>query len=287
MSVAGSVRDGDVAGAVRSLPLLPVPARVLATRAEYAGTGTLTLDAPGIDPAPGQFVMVGRPGYGEVPISVSGADGEGRIDLTVAAVGAATHAIVETEAGGVLGMRGPYGTAWPLDAVGGDLLIMAGGLGLAPLRMAFLAARRAARERGAGRVILLYGTREPGRIVFDREILRWIAEAGAEVHVTVDAADVAWKGNVGLITTLLERKTIDPSCTTAFVCGPEVMMRFSARALEDRGVARSAIFVSVERHMACATGVCGRCQLGPFIVCRDGAVLPWDRVARALSIAEL
>jgi len=265
------------------LSLLPAPARVLATRTEFAGTATLTLNAPGIVPAPGQFVMVGRPGYGEVPISVSGTAGEGRLVLTVAAVGAATHAIVEAEAGSVLGVRGPYGTAWPLDAVTDDLLIMAGGLGLAPLRMAFLAAR----QRARGRVILLYGTREPARIVFDRELLGWIAEPGAEVHVTVDAADTAWKGNVGLITTLLERKTIDPERTVAFVCGPEVMMRFAARALGDRGVPQGAIHVSVERHMACATGVCGRCQLGPFIVCRDGAVLPYDRVARALAISEL
>jgi NAD(P)H-flavin reductase len=169
--------------------------------------------------------------------------------------------------------------------VAGDLLLMAGGLGLAPLRGAFLRALRATDR--IRRVVLLYGTREPRTILFAEELRRWAGETRADVRVTVDAAAPGWTGNVGLITSLLGRDLVDAARTTALVCGPEVMMRFAARHLGTLGVPMSRVHVSLERHMACGTAQCGRCQLGPLLLCRDGPVVPYADVARELSIAEL
>lgn len=265
--------------------LLPRPMRVARVVTEMAGTVTLEIEAGAFPFAPGQFVMVSSPGVGEVPISISGdPDGDTPLALTIRAVGATTRALAEVEAGSWLGIRGPYGTAWP-DIPAGDLLLMAGGLGLAPLRGAFLRALRA--EERIDRVILLYGTREPGMILFDRELLGWMRQTRAEIHVTVDQAHPGWTGNVGLITTLLERERLDASSTTALLCGPEVMMRLSARELAARGVPTDHIHLSLERHMACATAQCGRCQLGPLILCRDGPVVRHSDVGQALAIAEL
>lgn len=252
-------------------------------RYDFGNTITLTIEAPWMPMLPGQFLMIGRPGYGEAPISVSGSD-SGNLALTISAQGIATREITAAERGHWLGIRGPYGEPWPLSAgAGGDLIVMAGGLGLAPLRMALLEAM----SGNFRRVILLYGTRDPARVLFSGELREWGARDGVDVEVTVDAADASWRGNVGLVTTLLARQEIDTANTMAFVCGPELMMRFSARALADRGVPEERIFVSLERHMACGTGICGRCQLGPVILCRDGPVLPFARVARSLSIPEL
>ncbi|XWN31589.1 MAG: FAD/NAD(P)-binding protein [Devosia sp.] len=261
--------------------LTPRPVQVTAVREEFASVATLDFGDRGFYAAPGQFVMVGRPGYGEVPISVSGLTDEG-FQLTIRAEGAASQALVRATPGDWLGIRGPYGTRWPV-AEGGDLLIMAGGLGLAPLRLAFLHALQAGYER----VILLYGARDPRTILFNAELLHWIGEGRAYVHVTVDTAGPGWTGNVGLITTLLDRNHIDPERTTAFVCGPEVMMRLCARRLEAEGVPPQRIYISLERHMACGTGACGRCQLGPLILCRDGAVVRYERIATTLAIPEI
>lgn len=265
--------------------LVPRPMRVTRNVTELEGTVTLELEGGAFPFAPGQFVMVSSPGVGEVPISISGdPDETSRLVLTVRVVGATTRALAATEAGGWLGIRGPYGTTWP-DVAGGDLLLMAGGLGLAPLRGAFLRAVRA--EDRIRRVILLYGSREPGLILFDDDILDWMRNTRGEIHVTVDAAPPDWTGNVGLITTMLDRESIDAPDTTAFLCGPEVMMRHAARRLEALGVAASRTHLSLERHMACGTALCGRCQLGPLLLCRDGPVVRYDDVRTALAVAEL
>ncbi|MEM8853125.1 MAG: FAD/NAD(P)-binding protein [Pseudomonadota bacterium] len=270
----------DAAVAVRA-DLTPRPVKVIAAQEVFASVATLTFQDKGFAAAPGQFMMVGRPGYGEVPISVSGLTDDG-FELTIRAEGAASQALVRAKAGDWMGVRGPYGTRWPAVG-GGDLLIMAGGLGLAPLRLAFLQAV----DAGYDRVILLYGARDPSTIVFTDELDAWMEEGRASVHVTVDTAGPGWTGNVGLITTLLDRNTIDPARTTALVCGPEVMMRLCARRLEAEGVPAQRIHISLERHMACGTGACGRCQLGPLILCRDGAVVRYDRIAHTLSIPEI
>ncbi len=274
--------------AAASDTLAPRPMPVLWTRAETEGVATLALDAgaDGFAFAPGQFVMLSRFAVGEVAISISGGGGRGEpLLLTVRAVGAVTRRIVEAAPGTVLGVRGPFGIGWPVTrAAGGDLLVMAGGLGLAPSRAAIMAGLS---DPAVRRVIVLHGAREPSAIAFREDLARWRTGTRADVRLTVDVAGPGWTGEVGLITQLLGALDLDPAVTVALVCGPEVMMRFSARMLVERGVPPERIALSVERNMECGVGLCGRCQLGPFIVCRDGPVLTWDRLAGPLAVEEL
>jgi NAD(P)H-flavin reductase len=251
---------------------------------------TLTLDAddpraaPDAPFRPGQFVMVWTPAVGEVPISLSGIGDDGSIELTVRVAGATTIALHDVPVGALLGIRGPFGTSWGVDdAAGLDVLVMAGGIGTAPLRPAIRALL--AGQPAPHRLIVAIGAREPSGILYPDELRAWRA-AGAEVHVTVDAADRTWTGAVGTVTTLLPRIEIDPAHTLALVCGPEVMMRFSAVALLDRGVPASAIRVSLERNMHCGIAQCGRCQAGPLIVCRDGPIVTWDRATAIVEVRE-
>jgi len=245
-------------------------------RRELRDTWTLELDPGGPEETapfrPGQFNMIYAFGVGEVAISISGDPARpDSLVHTVRSVGAVTRAITSVKKGGVLGLRGPFGSAWPMaEAEGRDVVVIAGGLGLAPLRPVMYAVR-AARER-YGRVVLLVGARTPADLLFGRGLERWRGRFDVEVRVTVDAATPDWKGEVGLVTALIARAGFDPAGTTAFVCGPEVMMRFVAADLVHRGVPAAAIHLSLERNMKCAVGVCGRCQLGPAFVCKDGPV---------------
>jgi NAD(P)H-flavin reductase len=235
-----------------------------------------------LDIAPGQFTMLYAYGIGEVPISVSGPP----LVQTIRAVGPVTRALCGSWSGTVVGVRGPFGTAWPVaEARGRDLLIVAGGVGLPPVRPALYYALE--HRADYGRVILLYGARTPADIVFRREIERWCSRMDLEVDVTVDVAAGDWRGKVGVVTTLIPRMTIDPDSTVAFVVGPELMMRFTARALLDEGVEPDRIWLSMERTMKCGVGLCGHCQLGPSLVCRDGAVYPYPAIAPYLGVREL
>jgi NAD(P)H-flavin reductase len=227
--------------------------------------------------------MVYAFGVGEVPISVSDRSATGDIVHTLRSVGAVTHALSTVECGAMLGLRGPYGTDWAIPD-GGDLAVLAGGIGLAPLRPVI---RHALAHRSRyGRVAVLIGARTPTDLLYTNEFDEWRA-AGLDVRVTVDRADASWTGRVGVVTTLLDGVPLDPATTTAFVCGPEVMLRFAARALVNRGVPESAIRVSLERNMRCGVGLCGHCQLGPWLLCRDGPVVGYDRAAPLLEVKEL
>ncbi|MBI3858220.1 MAG: FAD/NAD(P)-binding protein [Planctomycetes bacterium] len=270
--------------------LLPRPFRVRRTRRELADVWTLDLDPAdgGAAPAfrPGQFNMLYAFGVGEVPISISGDPaGPARLVHTIRAVGAVTRAICALGKGGVLGVRGPFGSSWPLEeSRGKDVVIVAGGVGLAPLRPALCSI---VADRGAyGRVSLLVGARSPEEILFARELERWRGRFDLEVRVTVDRGRSDWHGEVGVVTRLLSGASFDPAKSAAFVCGPEVMMRFAAAELEARGIEPSSIFVSMERNMKCAVGVCGHCQFGPSFLCKDGPKFPWSRVSSLLRIRE-
>jgi NAD(P)H-flavin reductase len=185
-----------------------------------------------------------------------------------------------------LGVRGPYGTAWPIgDALGRDVVVVAGGLGLAPLRPAMY--RLLAARGDLRRLSLLVGARTPRDLLFAPEVARWRARFDMDVRVTVDQAPSPWGGEVGVVTKLLARIAFDPGRTLALVCGPEVMMRFAAAALEDLGVSGDAIWLSMERNMKCAVGVCGRCQFGPAFVCRQGPVFRYSTIAPLLRIREV
>lgn len=269
---------------------VPRPHVVVGRRRETHDTVTLTL-AP-VDGAtccfvPGQFSMLHAFGVGEIPVSISGdPDRPGVLTHTIRAVGAVSGALAAVPRGAVVGVRGPFGVGWPLGAAeGGDLLLVAGGIGLAPLRPAVLAALR--RRSRFGSVCLLVGARTPADVCFARDLARWSAGGRLWVGLTVDRAAEGWRGNVGVVTRLIDTAPFDPSRAAAFVCGPEVMMRVCAANLVDRGVAPERLWLSVERSMACGVGTCGHCQLGPHLVCRDGPVFAYDRLREQLEVPEL
>jgi NAD(P)H-flavin reductase len=268
--------------------MTPAPFRVVGRERDTADTWTLTLEAlggGGPAVAPGQFMMVSVFGIGEVPISVSGPpDRPGPVTLTVRAVGPVSRAVCASETGSVLGLRGPFGNEWPIDqAAGGDVVVVAGGIGLAPLRPVVL--RALERREAYGAVSLLYGARTPEELLYTPQLEEW--RGGIAVDVTVDAAGSGWSGRVGVVTKLLADAGFCPEVATAFVCGPEVMMRFAARALLDLAVPANRILLSMERHMDCGIGLCGHCQLGPTLICRDGPVYPYSELAPWLEVREL
>jgi len=269
-------------------PLMPVPCRVHRVARETYDTFTLVLEVASPPRfRAGQFAMLYVFGVGEVPISFSGDPTEGRpIMHTTREVGTVTSAMRRLRKGAALGIRGPYGRPWPLDQARGlDLVLVAGGIGLAPLRSAIY--EIVARRDDFGRVVLLYGARSPADVLFARELERWRHRSRIESLVTVDHASRSWTGNVGVVTSLIPRLAIDPERTLALICGPELMLRFAASALRATGVGEERIFASLERSMKCAVGLCGRCQLGPSFVCKDGPVFPYDRVRRLLEIREV
>jgi NAD(P)H-flavin reductase len=237
--------------------------------------------------APGQFNMLYLFGMGEVAISISGDPARTReLVHTIRAVGSVTRPLTALRRGATIGVRGPYGTSWPVDSARGkDVIVVAGGLGLAPLRPAILHLLR--ERRSYRRVVVLYGARAPEDMLYRKELEGWRGRLDAHVDVTVDRAGIEWRGHVGVVTQLVARLDLDPAMSVAFVCGPEVMMRFVSRSLVARGVAPEAIHVSLERNMKCGVGWCGHCQLGPFFVCKDGPVMSYQRVARLLTVREL
>lgn len=260
--------------------MTPVLHRVLSHTQETRDTATLELEplTERVRPRAGQFDMLYVHGVGEVPISTSGdSGGDGPLTHTIREVGAVTRALCALEPGALVGVRGPFGNEWPLgDAVGGDLLVVAGGIGLAPLRPAI---RHALAQRDDyGAVSVLLGARTPGELLFVHEVEEWRSRFDVEVDVTVDAAAPGWHGRVGLVTTLIPGAVFDPEKGTALVCGPEIMMVFVVRALVDRGLPIERIWISMERNMRCAVGHCGHCQLGHVLVCRDGPVFRADEM---------
>lgn len=268
--------------------MLPDPFRVMAVRRETADTVTLEfhpVEGHGIRFRPGQFTMVYVFGVGEVPLSISGG-GNGAIVHTVRAVGAVTKALSELAVGDVVGIRGPYGTGWPIqEAVGRDVLVVAGGIGLAPLRPVV---EHLVEQRSLfASVAVVYGARTPADLLFEADLHRWRGRFDMEVEVTVDRGGMAWRGDVGVVTPLVERAAVDPDSVVAMLCGPEVMMRVVARSLTARGVDASRIAVSLERNMKCGIGFCGHCQFGPDFVCVSGPVVCFATVASRLGVNEL
>ena len=236
---------------------------------------------------PGQFNMLYVFGVGEVPISISGDPADSATLIhTVRAVGTVTNVMARLSRGATIGLRGPFGSHWPVEeALGDDVILVAGGLGLAPLRPALYAVL--ARRSLYGRVVLLYGARTPGDMLYQRELRQWQQRRDLDTELTVDAAAGDWAGHVGVITRLIPRATFDPLHATAFVCGPEIMMRFTVRELLRRGMQPERIFISMERNMKCAVGFCGHCQFGPTFICKDGPVFPFRRIGHLLELREV
>jgi len=264
-------------------PMLPSPALIEAIKPVAYGISTFTLRF--VDPAeraeyrfqPGQFNMLYLPGAGEIAISVSSDPDEPQLlGHTVRQAGNVTRTLARLKVGHQVGVRGPYGNPWPLDKVAGkSLVIVAGGIGLAPLRPLILSILH---HRAAyGRVVLLYGARTPADLLYTDEFARW-QEGNVEVHVTVDLGDEHWKGQVGVVPQLFYRIRVEPKETCVMTCGPEIMMRFVIYEALARRIPKDAIYLSMERNMKCAVGFCGHCQFGPTFICKQGPVLNYARI---------
>ena len=284
------MRYGDLkmASALISDPILSQPYRVRAISKETPDTFTLSLipDAGSNDTTfqPGQFSMLWVFGVGELPISISGDPEEPRrLIYTVRSVGQATHSLVTRAPGEWVGVRGPFGTAWPVEqARGKDVLIVAGGIGLAPLRPVIYHVLR--HRNDFVRLIILYGARTPHDLLFRKELSAWPHATDTHVLTTVDYGGVSWHGRVGVVTTLFRHLRLHSDRTVAMICGPEIMMRYVVAELkETRGVGPDNIYISMERNMKCGIGVCGHCQYGPHFICRDGPVFPYSRLQNVLE----
>jgi len=226
----------------------------------------------------GQFVELTVPGLGEAPFTPSSAPSQAdRVEVTVMKAGRVTSALHEAEPGAALGLRGPYGRAYPLDEFAGrDVLILGGGVGLAPLRSLLLALLEQ-RDR-FGRIILCYGARTPADLIYKGQLKEWGKREDLELHLTVDRAEDGWRGKVGVVTTTLDDVQIDTAGALSVVCGPPVMMRFGVAALLQKGFASRDIYLSMERNMSCGIGKCGHCRVGPYYVCRDGPVFSFAQL---------
>ncbi|MDZ7343566.1 MAG: FAD/NAD(P)-binding protein [candidate division KSB1 bacterium] len=272
-------------------PMLPARYKIRRVQRETPDTFTMEMTpvngVHAFNFAPGQFNMLYVFGVGEIPISISGDPTRPEVLVhTTRAVGTVTKAMRRLQREDTLGVRGPFGSYWPVSkAEGNDVVIVAGGIGLAPLRPAMY--QILAHREKFGKVVLLYGARTPSDILFRRQVEKWRAQFDLEVHVTVDRAAGAWRGNVGVVTRLIAKAPFDPLNTIAMVCGPEVMMRFTVAELQQRGVGSDQIYISMERNMKCGVGFCGHCQFGPAFVCKDGPVFKYTQVKDLISKWEI
>ena len=272
-------------------PWVPVPYTVRERKSETADTVTLVLTPTQASPAlsflPGQFNMLYLFGLGEVPISICGdTKVTDRYLHTIRAARKISRALCDAVPGTSVGVRGPYGVGWPIhEAFGRDIVIVAGGLGLPPLRPLLYELMR---NRGRfGRIEVIYGAKTPKDLVYYDEVQSWRARSDLRFQTTVDTAGRDWYGDVGVVTTRLPDSRFEPKDTVAYLCGPEIMMKLTSRALVARGVPATSIWVSLERNMKCALGLCGHCQFGPEFVCRNGPVLSYALLERALNVREL
>lgn len=275
----------------KSTAMSPAPYRVSRRVDENRDSSTLLLEPvqePLPVPLPGEFMMMYAFGVGEVAISVSGVPTptDTTITHTIRSVGAVSRALHNAQPGAVIGMRGPFGTNWGLaEATGRDLVIVAGGVGLAPLRPVVLGAL--ADRDSYGNLTLIAGARSHDDFLFSEELRDWAQSEAIDVHLTVDIPVQGWPGEVGFVTEPLRRVPLRAANTTAFLCGPEPMMRNGAIELLRKGMAASDIRVSLERNMQCGIGWCGHCQLGPLLLCRDGPVVGYDVAEPLLAVKEL
>ncbi len=271
-------------------PMVPVPHRILNICRETGDVFSLETQPETGKPdfvfAPGQFNMIYVFGVGEVPLSISGDPGQSNLTHTIRGVGWVTQALQKMKKGDMIGVRGPFGTPWPMEqAAGNDVVIVAGGVGLAPVRPVIH--RLLAERERYGNISILYGARTPDDILYLKELEKWRGRFDLYVDVTVDSAKRGWLGNVGVVTQLLPKAPFDPRGSLAMVCGPEIMMRFTVLELQRQGLDKTDIYLTMERNMKCAIGFCGHCQFGPQFICKDGPVFRYDRIHNIFSKREI
>ncbi len=268
--------------------MTPVMYRVAERTDELADTVTLALTPNGESietPQPGQFTMLWVFGIGEAPISLARVGQDGALIHTIRAVGAVTRALCQLQPGDEVGVRGPYGSSWPVgSAKGEDVLVVAGGLGLSPVRPII---DEVLADRDAfGRCTVFVGARRPEALIYTDELAEWERDDRLDLELIVDAAGEDWLHHVGLITKLIANADLAASRTHVFLCGPEPMMHFGADGAIDQGVPADRVWLSLERNMHCAVVQCGHCQLGPLFICREGPVVAWPTVAELIRIPE-
>ena len=272
-------------------PMLPVPFLIKDLRWETHDTFTWELEAADGETdfhfSPGQFNMLYVFGVGEIPISISGrASDTGKLIHTIRVVGTVTRAMKALQPGAQIGLRGPFGTDWPVKkAKGHDLLLLAGGIGMAPLRPVVYHALEHPEE--FGKVTVIYGARTPDALLFQDELKEWEKSDLLDLDITVDLGLDGWTGHVGVITKRMPHATFDPNNTIAMMCGPEIMMHFCVEELKKVQFPESNIYLSMERNMKCAVGWCGHCQFGPSFVCKDGPVYDLPTLRPWLAHQEL
>ncbi|MFH2036624.1 MAG: FAD/NAD(P)-binding protein [Candidatus Zixiibacteriota bacterium] len=278
-------------GMVASNPMIVRPFRIRKRKKETYDTFTIELESMdgmgGFEFKPGQFNMLYVYGIGEVPISISGNPAKSKIlTHTIRVVGTVTKAINNLKVGETLGVRGPYGAGWPVEtAVGKDVVVVTGGIGLAPLRPAIN--HLLTNRDKYGKISLLYGARTPEDILYIKNLEQWRGRFDIETLITVDRAVGSWRGNVGVVTTLIGRSSFNPLDCIAMVCGPEIMMRFTVMELLKKGVEAHDIYISMERNMKCGVGLCGHCQIGSTFVCKDGPVYCYEDVKSVFHRREM
>jgi NAD(P)H-flavin reductase len=272
-------------------PLAPHWAEVIEITPEAEGISTYWLKFQDENLAktysflPGQFNMVYIPGYGEAAISISSdPEDRTRIGHTIRFVGNVTRAVSRLKVGDVVGIRGPFGTPWPMDELEGlDVTIAGGGIGLAPLRPAIYHIMNH-RER-YGKVHILYGARTPNDMLYPEEYAKW-EEHDIQIATTVDRADDSWTGSVGVVPMLFYRYRMDAPKSVVLTCGPEIMIRFVIFEGLARRVPADHIYVSLERNMKCGQGSCGHCQMGQYFICKDGPVFRFDQLEDFFNVEE-
>ncbi|MGB8060499.1 MAG: FAD/NAD(P)-binding protein [Candidatus Sulfotelmatobacter sp.] len=281
----------SIAISVAADPMTPLTYCVHDVAKETPDTFTLTLQPQNgtgrSSFQPGQFSMLWVYGAGELPISISGDPGkQDHLVYTVRSVGKATNALVSQKTRAGIGVRGPFGTGWPVDAAcGKDVILVAGGIGLAPLRPVVY--HVLANRKDYGRLVVLYGARSPRDLLYRKELAAWAKQRDTQVLITVDYGGLSWRNHVGVVTTLFKFARLRPSRSLAMLCGPEIMMRFVVRDLEAQGLSRDDIYLSMERNMKCAVGLCGHCQYGPYFICKDGPVFRYEQIRALLEKYEL
>lgn len=271
--------------------MIPLLFRVVSAKRETIDTVTTvfeTVDGSDVFPYKvGQFNMVYIFGVGEIPISISGDPGDRRrLIHTTRDVGLVSKAVCELKPGDVVGVRGPYGSCWPIEkAYGKDLVLVAGGLGMAPLRSTVYTAL--ANRDKFKRLLLMHSAHRPENLLYWEELEHWRARFDFEVDIIVGHADHTWHGNIGYVTKFIPNALFDPENSMVFICGPEVLMRFSALDFEKRGVSGDRIYLASERNMKCGIGLCGHCQFGPHFMCKDGAIFSFDTIRDLMTKEEI
>lgn len=277
---------------IRTDPMVPVLMKIKKLSWETEDVFTILLEHEDEEERnfsfkPGQFNMLYAFSKGEAAISISSdCAKDTTIAHTIHKVGYVTSELSRLKKGDVVGVRGPFGSSWPVEeAKGKDVVFVAGGIGIAPLRPALYHLFKY--RKNYGKITLLYGARTPVDIMFSVEMEEWSKKHKIEILKIVDRSNSFWRGNVGVVTGLFQNITVDPGSTLAMVCGPEIMMKYSIDELKGLGVPSHSIYLSMERNMKCAVGFCGHCQFGPNFVCKDGPVFNYSKVKKIFNVHEL